>query len=93
LGKSIFYNERIETTSGGLVQVLLVDGSTFTVGAGSDLVIGKFVNDPKKTTGKVTAAFSKASCDSWPERSPRMRMVSRCRHRPARSPFVAGWCL
>jgi hypothetical protein len=32
IGKSIFYNERINTTTSGLVQVLLVDGSTFTVG-------------------------------------------------------------
>src|SRR5680860_1527850 len=31
IGKSIFYNERINTTTSGLVQVLLVDGSTFTV--------------------------------------------------------------
>src|SRR5680860_1890188 len=31
IGKSIFFNERINTTTSGLVQVLLVDGSTFTV--------------------------------------------------------------
>ena len=30
IGKSIFFNERISTTGSGLVQVLLVDGSTFT---------------------------------------------------------------
>ncbi len=59
IGKSIFYNERINTTGSGLVQVLLVDGSTFTVGPGSDLVIDKFVYDPKKGTGQVTASFSK----------------------------------
>ena len=34
IGKSIFFNERINTTGSGLVQVLLVDGSTFTVGPG-----------------------------------------------------------
>lgn len=28
IGKSIFYNERISTDSSGVVQVLLVDGST-----------------------------------------------------------------
>src|ERR1700674_3144799 len=59
IGKSIFYNERINTTGSGLVQVLLVDGSTFTVGPGSDLVIDKFVYDPKKKTGEVVASFSK----------------------------------
>jgi hypothetical protein len=41
------------------VQVLLVDGSTFTVGPGSDLVIDKFVYDPKKNKGEVVATFSK----------------------------------
>ena len=46
IGKSIFFNERIKTTDSGLVQVLLVDGSTFTVGPDSDLVINKFVYDP-----------------------------------------------
>ncbi len=59
IGKSIFFNERINTTTSGLVQVLLVDGSTFTVGPGSDLVIDKFVYDPKKGTGQVVASFSK----------------------------------
>jgi hypothetical protein len=59
IGKSIFYNERINTTGSGLVQVLLVDGSTFTVGPGSDLVIDKFVYDPRKGTGQITASFSK----------------------------------
>ena len=59
IGKSIFFNERINTTTSGLVQVLLVDGSTFTVGPGSDLVINKFVYDPKKGTGQITASFSK----------------------------------
>ncbi len=59
IGKSIFFNERINTTTSGLVQVLLVDGSTFTVGPGSDLVIDKFVYDPKKQTGQMVASFSK----------------------------------
>jgi len=59
IGKSIFYHERINTTGSGLVQVLLVDGSTFTVGPGSDLVIDRFVYDPKKGTGQITASFSK----------------------------------
>ena len=59
IGKSIFFNERINTTTSGLVQVLLVDGSTFTVGPGSDLVIDKFIYDPKKQSGQVVASFSK----------------------------------
>jgi len=59
IGNSVFYNQRINTTGEGLVQVLLVDGSTFTVGPGSDLVIDKFVYDPSKGKGEVVASFSK----------------------------------
>src|SRR5262245_40817701 len=59
IGKSIFFNERIKTTNSGLVQVLLVDGSTFTVGPDSDLIINKFVYDPNKGTGQIAASFSK----------------------------------
>lgn len=61
IGKSIFYNEKIRTTGSGLVQVLLLDGSTFTVGPGSDLVIDRFVYDPKKQTGEIVATFGKGA--------------------------------
>jgi hypothetical protein len=61
IGKSIFFNERINTTSSGLVQVLLIDGSTFTVGPGSDLVIDKFVYNPNSQTGEVAATFTKGA--------------------------------
>ena len=57
IGKSIFFNERINTTGSGLVQVLLIDGSTFTVGPGSDLVIDKFVYDPKASTGELALSI------------------------------------
>ena len=61
IGKSIFYNERINTTTSGLVQVLLIDGSTFTVGPNSNLVIDKFVYDPNKKTGQLVATFTKGT--------------------------------
>ncbi len=61
IGKSIFYNEHINTTNSGLVQVLLVDGSTFTVGPNSNLTIDKFVYDPRKKTGQIVATFSKGT--------------------------------
>ena len=51
IGKSIFYNERINTTTSGLVQVLLVDGSTFTVGPGSDLVHRQIHLRPEEGNG------------------------------------------
>ena len=59
IGKPIIYNERIQTSGQGLVQVLLVDGSTFTVGPNSDLVIDKFVYDPRRQTGQIAATFTK----------------------------------
>src|SRR5665811_1150667 len=61
IGKSIFYNERINTTNSGLVQVLLMDGSTFTVGPNSNLTIDRFVYDPRKKTGQIVATFSKGT--------------------------------
>ena len=48
IGKSIFFNERINSTGSGLVQVLLVDGSTFTVGPGSDLVSTNWSTTPAR---------------------------------------------
>ena len=43
------------------MQVLIVDGSTFTVGPGSDLVIDKFVYDPKKNSGQMIATLGKGA--------------------------------
>jgi FecR protein len=61
IGKSVVYDERIETSTSGVVQVLLLDGSTFTVGPGSNLVIDKFVYDPKSGKGSLVASFSKGA--------------------------------
>jgi hypothetical protein len=61
IGKSVVYNERIDTSSSGVVQVLLVDGSTFTVGPGSSLLIDKFVYNPASGQGSLVASFSKGA--------------------------------
>jgi FecR-like protein len=61
IGKSVVYNERIDTSSSGVVQVLLLDGSTFTVGPGSSLVIDKFVYNPSTGKGALVASFSKGA--------------------------------
>lgn len=61
IGKSVFYNERITTSDSGVVQVLLVDGSTFTVGPRSSLIIDKFVYNPHKGAGEMTATLSKGA--------------------------------
>jgi hypothetical protein len=61
IGKSVVYNERINTSGSGQVQVLLLDGSTFTVGPGSSLVIDKFVYNPASGKGALVASFSKGA--------------------------------
>ncbi len=61
IGSAVVYNERIDTSGNGVVQVLLLDGSTFTVGPNSDLVIDKFVYDPNRGTGQLVASFSKGA--------------------------------
>jgi hypothetical protein len=61
IGASVVYNERIQTSDSGVVQVLLADGSTFTVGPKSNLVIDKFVYNPRTGTGELAASFSKGA--------------------------------
>ncbi len=59
LGDSIIFNERIQTSGEGLVQILLADGTTFMVGPNSDLTIDSFVYNPGAGTAEVTASFTK----------------------------------
>jgi FecR protein len=61
IGSAVVYNERIDTSGTGVVQVLLLDGSTFTVGPNSNLVIDKFVYDPARGKGELVASFSKGA--------------------------------
>ena len=59
IGEKVVHNERIDTDARGLLQVLLADGTTFTVGPNSGLIIDTFVYDPDKGTAKITASLSK----------------------------------
>ncbi|MBN9669496.1 FecR domain-containing protein [Roseibium aggregatum] len=59
IGDTVLFNERIDTSGTGLVQVLFVDGSTFTVGPNSDLMIDEFVYNPDDGSGKLIASFGK----------------------------------
>ncbi len=61
IGNSVVYNERIDTSGTGVVQVLLLDGSTFTVGPNSNLVIDKFVYNPGSGKGELVASFTKGA--------------------------------
>ena len=74
----------------GLVQVLLVDGSTFTVGPGSDLVIDKFVYDPNKSKGAAHRHLQQGhACVMSAARSPRTKAASPSTRHRARSACAA----
>src|SRR5690606_9486166 len=57
LGANVVQDETIETDGGGLVQILLADGTTFTVGPNSAITIDRFVYDPDANTAQVSATI------------------------------------
>ncbi|BDA83458.1 hypothetical protein Sa4125_10000 [Aureimonas sp. SA4125] len=59
LGDDVIHNERIETDRVGLLQILLADGTTFTVGPNSALSIDRFVYDPQAGTAQIAATLTK----------------------------------
>lgn len=61
LGDPVVRNHRIETSGVGLVQILLADGTSFTVGPNSSVVIDSFVYDPEKNTAALAATMSKGA--------------------------------
>ena len=61
IGHTVIFNERISTDAAGLVQVLLVDGTTFTIGPNSQLTIDEFVYNPNTGNAKVVATVAKGA--------------------------------
>lgn len=61
LGQTVIFNEEIITDGRGLVQVLLLDGTTFTVGPNSQLTIDEFVFNPATGDAKVVATVAKGA--------------------------------
>ncbi len=61
LGDPVVRNQRIETGPQGLVQILLADGTSFTVGPNSSIVIDSFVYDPDKQTASLAATMTKGA--------------------------------
>ena len=59
LGDKVIHNEQIETDAKGLLQILLADGTSFTVGPNSKMSIDSFVYDPGAGTAQVSATLSK----------------------------------
>ncbi|RST87345.1 hypothetical protein EJC49_05950 [Aquibium carbonis] len=61
LGQTVIFKEEIVTDARGLVQVLLLDGTTFTVGPNSQLTIDEFVYNPATGDAKVVATVAKGA--------------------------------
>ncbi len=59
LGDQVIHNEKINTNGKGLLQILLADGTSFTVGPNSSMVIDSFVYDPDANTAQVVATLGK----------------------------------
>jgi hypothetical protein len=61
LGTGLVFNERIDTSGEGLVQVLLLDGTSMIVGPNSSIAINKFVYDPEKRDGSLAVTLSQGT--------------------------------
>ena len=59
IGEDVIFNERVDTDRAGLVQILLKDGTAFTVAPNSSLTIDRFVYDPSSGDAKVAANLTK----------------------------------
>ena len=60
-GDRIHLGDRIVTGPGGGVQIMLLDGTTFTIGPNSSMVIDEFVYNPATGTGKLTASLARGT--------------------------------
>jgi len=58
-GESIYLGDEVSTDAKAQLQVLLLDGTTFTIGPNSAIVIDKFVYDPSTHDGEVQARVVK----------------------------------
>lgn len=61
LGRSLVQDERITTGPDGLVQVLLLDGTTLTVAPGTTFVIDRFAYDPDAGEATLSTTLVKGA--------------------------------
>src|SRR5260370_3013416 len=61
IGSSIAHKARIQTATGGSVQLLFLDKTSMTIGPNSDLTIDEYVYDPTGNTGKIAATLGKGA--------------------------------
>ncbi len=58
IGRHVVHNEKISTFNKGRVQLLFADQSTLTLAENSEIVIDKYVYDPEKQAGEMTATVT-----------------------------------
>ncbi len=59
IGVDIVAEERVTTDAKGKLQLLFLDGSALTVGPNSDVVVDRFIYDPKAKTGDLAFSATK----------------------------------
>lgn len=59
VGASIVQRERIDTDAAGQVQLLMLDGSSFTIGPAASIVLDEFYYDPAQGTGHAAVTLAK----------------------------------
>ncbi len=57
IGANVFFEERIETSETGQAQLLFLDESALTIASNSDVVIDKFIYDPKTSRGELALSI------------------------------------
>ena len=53
VGQKVFFGDEIITDNGVRAQILLRDGTTFSIGEGANLVLDEFVYDPQSGDGGI----------------------------------------
>ena len=57
IGTNVFFEERIETSKSGQAQLLFLDESALTIASNSDVVLDKFIYDPKTSKGELALSI------------------------------------
>ncbi len=57
IGTNVFFEERIETSKTGQAQLLFLDESALTIASNSDVVLDKFIYDPKTSKGEMALSI------------------------------------
>ena len=57
IGTNVFFEERIETSESGQAQLLFLDESALTIASNSDVVLDKFIYDPKTSKGELALSL------------------------------------